>query len=83
MELGCINYPIYIYIKKNSILRSQVKKRLILSTDCAIISARYWSSDRTMFRAFIIYFVCCGFQLSNPLQRIHFGPPIITTSDCA
>ena len=64
-EPGCINYHICLNYNKR-IVRGQVKQRFILSTDCAICSGRFCSSDSTLFRAFIIYFVCGGFQLSNP-----------------
>ena len=64
-ELGFINYPICLNYQK-TILRGQVNKTFILSTDCALVSAIFCSSHSTLFRAFIIYFVYGGFQLSNP-----------------
>ena len=39
----------------------QVKKQFILSTDYAFVSARFYSSDWTMFRAFIIYILYAAY----------------------
>ena len=57
------------------ILRGHVNKRFILSADWVIVSARFWSSDSTLFRACIIYFVYGGFQLSNPVGYRYLSRP--------
>ena len=55
----------YMSELKNRILNGHVKKDSFYQQIVLIVSIRFCSSDSTIFRAFVKYFVCSGFQLSN------------------
>ena len=61
---------------KKRILHGQVEKDLFYRQIVLSFSARFWSSDRTIFRAFIVYFVCGGFQVSNPVGYRYLYIPV-------
>ena len=62
-----MNYPICLNYKKNRILRGECKKEINFIDILRYRLGEICSSDSALFRAFIMYFVCGGFQLSNPV----------------